>query len=309
MKRNLISIKNLAIEEIQHLFDLTDKIKESKTDFESALSGKTLGMIFQKPSNRTRVSFEVGMTQLGGHAIYLGPETIKLGVREKTSDIAKTLSRYLDVIVARTHSHKDIIELSEWASIPVINGLSDLLHPCQGLADLYTIKEKRGDLTKVKLTYIGDGNNVLHSLLYGAAKMGVNLSAATPKGYEPDKKVLKAAKDLAKATGANIEVGNDPALAAAATDVLYTDVWASMGKEAEAAKRRRHFKKFQLNSKLAALAKPDCLIMHCLPAHRGEEITDEVIDGPNSVVFDQAENRMHVQKAVLIWLSGKENMV
>ncbi len=302
MKKSFVTIKDLAIEEIDYIFDLTSKMKHKEEDFGLPLAGKTLGLIFQKPSNRTRVSFEVGMTQLGGHSIYLGPETIKLGVREKTSDIAKTLSRYLSGIVARTFSHDDILELAESSTIPIINGLSDLLHPCQGLADLYTIKEKSQVLNGVKLAYIGDGNNVLHSLLYGCSKMGVDVSIATPKGYAPNKDILKQTINYASAQGGKIKLYDNPRLAVKDADVIYTDVWASMGQESEAKKRKKDFKGYQVNSKLLSLAKPDCIVMHCLPAHRGEEITDEVIDGANSVVFDQAENRLHVQKAILLML-------
>lgn len=301
-KRDLISIKDLSVDEIEHIFGLADKLKANPKNIGMPLTGKSMGMIFQKPSNRTRVSFEVGMTQLGGHAIYLGPDTIKLGEREKTSDIAKTLERYLDVIVARVFKHDDIIELAKHSRIPVINGLSDLSHPCQALADLYTIKEKSGDFKGVKLAFVGDGNNVVHSLLYSCAKMGLDFSVATPKGYEPNKAVLNAALGFAKKSGAKINLTNDPKEAMKDADFAYTDVWASMGQEKETAKRKKIFKDFALNEKLVSCAKKGCKIMHCLPAHRGEEITDAVIDSSNSIVFDEAENRLHVQKAVLLWL-------
>ena len=301
-KRDLISIKDLLVEEIEHIFGLTDKLKENPKNIGMPLTGKSMGMIFQKPSNRTRVSFEVGMTQLGGHAIYLGPDTIKLGEREKTSDIAKTLERYLDVIVARVFKHDDIIELAKHSSIPVINGLSDMSHPCQALADLYTIKEKTGGFKGVKLAFVGDGNNVVHSLLYACAKVGLDLSVATPKMYEPNKVVLQEALGFAKKSKAKINLSNDPKEAVSGADFVYTDVWASMGQEKETAKRKKIFKDFALNEKLVSHAKKGCKIMHCLPAHRGEEITDAVIDSLNSIVFDEAENRLHVQKAVLLWL-------
>jgi len=302
MKKDFITIKNLAVDEINYILDLAFKMKMKEEDFGSLLAGKTIGLIFQKPSNRTRVSFDVGMTQMGGHTVYLGPDELKIGVREKTSDIAKTLSRYLDGIVARTFSHEDILELAEYASVSVINGLSDLLHPCQGLSDVFTVKEKKGALKGIKLAYVGDGNNVVHSLLYACSKVGTDISIATPKGYEPDKDIVQDAIDIGKSSNVKIELHNKPHDAVKDADVIYTDVWASMGRESEAKKRKKHFKDFQVNAELVALAKPDCIIMHCLPAHRGEEISEDVIDGPNSVVFDQAENRMHVQKAILSML-------
>lgn len=314
MRKDLVSIKDLRLKDIEDIFTLTDQLKGKKPacrqagkNFGSALAGKTLGLIFQKPSNRTRVSFEVAMFELGGYSIYLGPDDIKLGVREATKDIAKVLSRYLSGIVARTFYHKDILELAQYATIPVINGLSDLTHPCQGLADLYTIKEKKGTFNGLKFAFVGDGNNVLHSLLYGCALVGLNLSMATPRGYEPDKKVLKEAKEMARKSKAEIYLSNNPQQAVEEADIIYTDVWTSMGQEKEYQKRLKAFKNFQINKNLLKKAKKDCLVMHCLPAHRGEEITDEVLDSKNSIVFDQAENRMHVQKAILIkLLKGKE---
>jgi len=305
MKKDLITIKDLTVEEIKNIFNMADKLKSNPVSIGTPLSGKSMGMIFQKPSNRTRVSFEVGMTQLGGHAIYLGPDTIKLGVREKTSDIAKTLERYLDVIVARVFAHKDVLELAKYSAVPVINGLSDLSHPCQALADLYTIKEKAGDFKNKKLVFIGDGNNVVHSLLYTCAKLGMNFSVVTPKGYQPNKDIFNEALDFAVKSKANITLGSNPKEAVKDADFIYTDVWTSMGQEKEIAKRKKAFKGFTVDSKLVSLAKKDCKIMHCLPAHRGEEITDDVLDSANSIVFDQAENRLHVQKAILLWLLKK----
>jgi len=304
MKKDLISIKELTRDEIAELLKLTEELKENPSAYYERLKGKSLGLIFQKPSNRTRVSFEVGMHQFGGYTVYLGPDDIKLGVRETTKDIALTLSRYLSVIVARTFKHQDIVELAENATIPVINGLSDLLHPCQALADVFTIKEKFNNLEGVKLAYIGDGNNVLHSLLYCGAKMGLNISFATPKGYEPDADILKEAIKIAGDTGAKIEVANNKEEAASCADVLYTDVWVSMGQEAEIKKRLKAFKGLLIDSELVNKAKKECIVMHCLPAHRGEEIADDVIDGTHSVVFDQAENRLHIQKAILLKLLG-----
>lgn len=302
MKRDLISIKDLKLEEIEHIFSLTAELKAKAKDTSLSLAGKSLGLIFLKPSLRTRVSFEVGMNQLGGRTLYLAPEDIKFGTREVIKDFGAVLSRYLDALVVRTFSHQELEELAVSSSIPVINGLTDLLHPCQALSDLYTIKEKKGRLSGINLAFIGDGNNVAHSLLYGCAKLGVSLTVATPTRHKPNQSIFSEAKQSAKTSGARIMLSNDPPAAAKDADVVYTDVWASMGQEAEYKERCKDFHGFQVNRRLLALAKPDCLVMHCLPAHRGEEITDEVIDGPNSIVFDQAENRMHVQKAILLWL-------
>ncbi len=304
MKRDLVCIKDLKVEEIEHIFNLTHDLKGKVKDFSASLAGKSLGLIFLKPSLRTRVSFDVGMSQLGGHTLYLAPEDIKFGTREAIKDFGNTISRYLHILVVRTFTHKQLEELAKYATIPVINGLTDLLHPCQALSDLYTIKEKKSSLSGIKLAYIGDGNNVSHSLLYGCAKLGVNLKLATPKNHKPNKNILSEALELAKTSGAQIVLTDAPEAAVEAADVIYTDVWASMGQESELKKRKKDFSGFQVNQKLVAKAQPDCLIMHCLPAHRGEEITDEVIDGQNSVVFDQAENRMHVQKSILLLLLG-----
>lgn len=303
-KKDLVSIFDLTVDEIGQIFHLTDRLKAQKEDFSKKLLAKSLGLVFQKPSNRTRVSFEVGMIQLGGHTIYLGPEDIKLGAREPIRDVAKVLSRYLDGIVARTFSHSDIVEMANYATIPVINGLSDLLHPCQALSDLYTIREKFGDPKKVKIAFIGDGNNVLHSLLQGCSKIGMDLSIATPKGYEPNEKILADAKKILKESGGKISLSHDPHTAVKGRDIIYTDVWISMGQENERQKKLEAFREFQVNDDLVSEAKKECLIMHCLPAHRGEEITDEVIEGHHSIVWDQAENRLHVQKAILLLFIG-----
>jgi ornithine carbamoyltransferase len=303
MKKNLISIKDMSREEIDEMLELAQALKMEPSAYYERLKGKSLGLIFQKPSNRTRVSFEVGMYQLGGHTVYLGPDNIRLGTREATKDIAQTLSRYLDVIVARTFSHKDVVELAENATIPVINGLSDLLHPCQGLADIFTIKERFGQLEGLNMAYIGDGNNVLHSLLYAASIMGINIKIAVPKGYEPDKAILAQADGIAQARASKVELSHDKESAASDADILYTDVWVSMGQEADKEKRFSDFRDFQVNTGLLKKARPECVLMHCLPAHRGEEITDEVLDGPHSIVFDQAENRLHMQKAILLKLT------
>ena len=303
MKKDLISIKDTSSAEINEIFDLAAELKKNKPKFANTLKGKTLCLIFHKPSLRTRVSFEVGCFELGGNTIYM-KEDIGVVQRETIKDTAKTLSRYVDGIVLRTFEHNNVIELAKYATIPVINGLSDLSHPCQALSDLFTIKEKLGKLEGVKLAYIGDGNNVCHSLLYGTARLGMQLNIATPKGYEPQPDIVDEAKKFAQGSGAIILINNDPQNAVKGADIIYTDVWASMGQEGERQKRKEVFADFQVNKSLVKLAKTKVLIMHCLPAHRGEEITDEVIDSDNSIVFDQAENRLHVQKAILIKLLG-----
>ncbi|MFH1269497.1 MAG: ornithine carbamoyltransferase [Candidatus Omnitrophota bacterium] len=304
MKKDLISVWDLAAGEIAEILNLAEKVKKDKTAFSGALAGKTLALIFQKPSNRTRVSFEVGMYQLGGYSIYLGPDEINLGVRESIEDVAKTLSRYVDGIVLRTFEHKNVIDLSRFSAIPVINGLSDLLHPCQALADIYTVKEKLGKTQGITLAYIGDGNNVCNSLLHVCSKLGININIAAPKGYEPDKTVLRESVAIAKAKKAAVNLFVKPQEAVKGADVIYTDVWISMGQEKEDKIRKRIFKEFQVNKNLVKLSGKDAIIMHCLPAHRGQEITEEVMESENSVIFDQAENRMHVQKAILIKLLG-----
>jgi len=302
MRKSFISIQDLKIKDIDSVFSLADRLKSDKERYKTELKGKTLALIFQKPSNRTRVSFEVGMTQLGGHSIYLGPGDIKLGVREAAKDVAKVLSRYIDGIVARTFKHADILELARSSDVPVINGLSDLLHPCQGMADVYTIREKVEYLEYTKLAFVGDGNNVLHSLLLCCSKVGLDLAVATPKGFEANKAIVKESLKEARKSGAKIQFSNNAKAAVKGADCIYTDVWISMGHEKERKKRLKAFDGFQVNKKLVSLAKKNCLVMHCLPAHRGEEITDEIIDSPNSIVVDQAENRLHVQKAILLLL-------
>ncbi|MBI5167432.1 MAG: ornithine carbamoyltransferase [candidate division NC10 bacterium] len=306
MKKDLLSIHDLSLSEIEGIFELAAELKarQKRGERYTPLMGKTLAMIFEKPSTRTRVSFEVGMHQLGGHALFLNPRDIQLGRVETVADTARVLSRYVDGILIRTYSQERVEELACHSSVPVINGLSDLTHPCQILADLFTVKEKRGELKGLKVAYIGDGNNVAHSWLYGAAKTGIDLSIARPRGFGPDEGVLSKALKDAEASGARLKVMDDPIQAAKGADVLYTDVWASMGQEEEHAKRVKAFKGFQVNQGLVAIAKRDVLVMHCLPAHRDEEITDEVLDGPHSIVLDQAENRLHVQKAILVKLLG-----
>jgi len=294
MKKDLLTINDLSSSEINDIFKLASELKRNRQTFGEPLKGKTLGLIFEKPSNRTRVSFEVGITELGGHAIYLGSYEIDLGKRESPKDVAKVLSRYLNGIIARTFSHKTVVELAKHSSIPVINGLTDYQHPCQALSDLFTIKEKKG-LSNVTVAFIGDGNNVLNSLLYICHKMGLKINAACPKGYEPSKDILR---DVAGSAA----IFNSPSDAVKGADVIYTDVWTSMGQEKEYKRRLKAFKKYQVNAELMKLANKDAIVLHCLPAHRGQEITDEVMDGAASMVLDQAENRLHVQKAILIKL-------
>jgi len=303
--KNLISIADLSLSDIDEIFNLALKLKSGAYKG-LPLTNKTLCLIFQKPSNRTRVSFTVGMTQLGGHAVYLGPEEIKMGVREASKDVAKVTSRYADGIVARTFKHKDIVEIAAAASIPVINGLSDFLHPCQGLGDLFTMKERIKDAKKISAAYVGDGNNVLHSLMIICSRLGVNFKIAVPKGYEPKKEIINCALDFAEKSGGKIEICNKAEEAVRGADFIYTDVWASMGKEEEYEERKKIFKPFQINSDLVKKSGKNSYIMHCLPAHRGEEITDEVIDSKQSIVYDQAENRLHIQKAILALLLGEK---
>jgi ornithine carbamoyltransferase len=304
--KDLLSIAELTRVEIELIFQITRVLKDHKPAEEQRkmLEGKTLAMIFEKPSLRTRVSFETGIFQLGGHGIYLSPSDISLGKRESTADIARNLERMCDIIMARVFEHDKVTGLADNASIPVINGLSDLEHPCQALADFYTILEKKRTFEGRKLAFIGDGNNVAHSLMLLAAKVGTHFAIGCPKGYEPSAEIVARAQAAAEETGATISVLNSAVEAVKDADVVYTDVWASMGQEAEAEERAKLFAKFQVNSKLMKKAKPDAIFMHCLPAHRGSEVTDEVIDSKQSVVFDQAENRLHAQKAVMVLVAG-----
>lgn len=303
--KDLLGMGDLSKSEIAEIIKFARLIKRIRTsggDFKP-LKGKTLGMIFQKPSTRTRVSFEVAMWQLGGYALFLNKNDLQLGRGETLEDTARVLSRYLDGIVIRAYSHEDVKILAEYADVPVINGLSDFEHPCQVLADFLTILEKKNALAGLKLAFIGDGaNNMANSLIFGCAKMGINLAIGAPKGYQPEPEVLEKALFHAKSNNSLIVVTEDPKEAARDADVIYTDVWTSMGQEAEESERKKTFSGYQVNEELLRTAKPDVIVMHCLPAHRGEEITEEVIEGPNSVVFDQAENRLHVQKAILALL-------
>jgi ornithine carbamoyltransferase len=300
--KHLATLHDLTVEEMQEIFkvavDLKHKLKAGEPT--PILKGKTLAMVFQKPSTRTRVSFEVGIFQLGGVGLYLGPNDLQLKRGETIADTAQVLSRYVDGIMARVFAHQDILDLCKYSRVPVINGLSDLTHPCQVLADLLTIIEHRGNNLKgMKLAYVGDGNNMAHSLMLGCVKMGMHVSVATPKGYEPKPEIVEWALADAKPTGANVVVTTDPAEAVKNADVVYTDVWASMGQESEHDARVKIFKPYQINEALVARAKKDYLFMHCLPAHRGEEVSAGVIDGPHSIIFDEAENRLHAQKAVM----------
>jgi ornithine carbamoyltransferase len=302
--RHLISIHDLTAEDVRALFELTRDVKARPKDFRTALEGQTLGMIFQKSSTRTRVSFEVGMVQLGGHALFLSSRDIQLGRGETVSDTAKVLSRYLDGIMARTFAHQDVVDLAEHGTIPVINGLTDDLHPCQGLTDYFTLTEVFGNLQGRKIAYVGDGNNMVHSLLFGAPKVGMDIAVATPKGYEVNSYYLDQARQDAAAAGTRIVTTHDPAEAAEGASAVYTDVWASMGQEAEQQKRLVAFRGFTVDAALMALADKEAVFLHCLPAHRGEEVAAEVADGPQSRIFDEAENRLHTQKAIMITLMG-----
>ncbi len=304
--KDLISIHDLTCDQVAAILDTAIKVKANPEDYEHFLSGCTMAMIFEKPSLRTRVSFETGMTQLGGHAIYLGPNDISLGKRESVPDIARTLDRMVDIIMARTFAHQSVLTLAEYADVPVINGLSDYSHPCQVLADFQTITEKKGELKGLTLAYVGVGNNMAHSLMFIGAKTGVNVRIVCPKGYEPRADVLALAVEDAKETGAAITVTNDLNEGVSGAGVVYTDVWASMGMEAEAEARKAIFRPFQVNGALMAKAKEDAIFMHCLPAHRGDEVTDDVIESWQSVVFDEAENRLHAQKAVILRLMVAE---
>ena len=299
--RSLDSLLHLTKEELEQVLKTSELLKYQllRGEEHPVLKGKTLAMIFEKPSTRTRVSFEVGMWQLGGYALYLSAGDLQLGRGETIADTAQVLSRYVNGIMARVFAHQTILDLVKYSRVPVINGLSDFTHPCQGLADLFTIYEKKGRFEGLKLAYVGDGNNVAHSLLYGCSKVGMSITLACPKGYEPNSEVVVEAKAEGRRSGCKVIVTNDPREAVRGADVIYTDVWASMGKEKEREQRIKIFKPYQINGKLARGAKKDYLFMHCLPAHRGEEVTDEVADSKNSVIFDQAENRLHTQKAVM----------
>lgn len=304
--RDFIELTDYSTDEIHYLIDLAIELKRKQKNGEvyQPLLGKTVGLIFEKSSTRTRVSFEVGTYQLGGHALFLSKNDIQLGRGETIADTAGVMSRYLDGIMIRTFGHDKVADLARYATVPVINGLSDLAHPCQVLADYQTLYEHKGKLQGLKLAYVGDGNNMAHSLMIGGAKLGVHVSVASPEGYEPDPQIVADAQKIAKATGAVIEVVRDPKAAVQEADAIYTDVWASMGFEEEQKIREEAFRNYQVDEQLARYAKPDYVFMHCLPAHRGEEVSEGVIDGPHSIIFDQAENRLHAQKALMAALMG-----
>ncbi len=306
MLDNFISIHDLTLYQFSKILDISREIKDNPHRFRNKLKGKILAMIFQKPSLRTRMTFEVGMLQLGGEAVYLSPSDIQIGTRETVYDMGKNLERWVEAIMIRTFAHQNVIDLARACHIPVINALTDLLHPCQAMADFFTLKEKRGDLANFKLAYVGDGNNVCHSLLSAAAKAGSKMSVAAPSGYEPDPEIRKQAEEDGKETGASFSFTNDPSEAVENADAIYTDVWTSMGQEQEKEKKGKIFAPFQVNKSLMAKAKEGVFFMHCLPAHRGEEVTDDVIDSSQSIVYDQAENRLHVQKAIMISLLRKK---
>jgi len=300
-ERDFLSTDDLTADELEALLDRAAELKADRSA-SNALAGRTVAMIFEKPSTRTRVSFEVGIAELGGHALPLSNAELQLGRGETIEDTGMVLSRYVHAIVVRTFAQERLERLAAAATVPVVNALSDLEHPCQALADLLTIRERKGKLKGVRLTYVGDGNNVAHSLLLAGALAGMEVAVATPPGYEPIPQIAKRAAEIAESTGGGVEVTTDAVAAVTGTDVVYTDVWASMGQEGEAEERRLIFAPYQLNAVLLARAADGAIVLHCLPAHRGEEITDDVIDGPHSVVWDQAENRLHTQKALLEWV-------
>jgi ornithine carbamoyltransferase len=308
LPKDFLDVAAVSKEEIHTLLTFAAELKEKQHRgiAHPLLRGKTLGLLFQKPSTRTRVSFEAGMNQLGGHALVLPMADIQLSRGESVADTARVLSRYLDGIVIRTYDHATVEEWAREATMPVINGLTDLSHPCQALSDLLTIQEKKGRLKGIKIAYVGDGNNVANSLIEAAAKMGMTIALGCPSGYQPDQHVVDVARVEAAKTGAVIELGNDPFVTVKEADVIYADVWISMGREREQARRLKVLAPYQVNSRLVGKAKPDAIVMHCLPAHRGEEITADVLDGPQSVIIDQAENRLHMQKAILTRLLGEK---
>jgi ornithine carbamoyltransferase len=305
-EKDLLSLKQVDLDDIEALFRLADQMRKAPESYYGKLRGKSLGLLFQKPSSRTRAAFEAGMTQLGGAAVHLADADVQMGQREPLKDVARTLSRYFDGIVLRTYSHADMEEFALNSRVPVLNGLSDVEHPCQVLSDLYTIRTKLGRLKGVNITYIGDANNVLNSLLYGAVRTGANLAIVTPRGYEPSEELLKDVKSITKDSGSKVTVSNNPLASLKNAHIIYTDVWVSMGQERQRDQRLRDFQPFQVSQAIVSKALTDAFVMHCLPAHRGEEITNEVIEGPHSIVFDQAESKLHVQKALVAYLLGRK---
>jgi len=302
--RDLVSIQDFTPDEVRAVLELAALMKSRPADFRGALAGKQVAMFFEKPSLRTRLTFEVGISSLGGFTHFVDNTHARIDARESLSDIAHNLERWVDCVILRTFEHSTVAGMAEFASVPVVNALSDVEHPCQALADFFTLQEKFHDLTQVRIAYVGDGNNVAHSLMLTAAALGSHIRVATPKGYAPDPAVVSAAKKLAATTGGTVKVTTDPVAAVTGADAIYTDVWASMGQESQAGERARIFAAYQVNDSLMAQAAPGALFMHCLPAHRGSEVTDDVIDSSRSVVFDQAENRLHIQKAILLLLLG-----
>jgi ornithine carbamoyltransferase len=301
--KDLISINDLSTKEIRQIFSTTADLKANPRNYSDAMAGCSVALIFEKPSLRTRVTFDLGATQMGASCVYLDHLGVRVGERESVKDMARNLERWVEVIVARTYSHETVVDLAAHASVPVINGLSEFSHPCQGLTDYFTLTEKIGpDLKGFRLAYVGDGNNTAHSLIFGGAKLGVRITIGCPKGYEPDADVLKIARMEARKTGAKIEVVNDPFEAVEDAQAVYTDVWASMGFEAETERRREIFSSFRVTKKLMKAAARDAFFMHCLPAHRGDEVDADVIDGKSSIVYDEAENRLHTQKAIMLLL-------
>jgi ornithine carbamoyltransferase len=307
MQKDFLSIRDLSVYEFGQMLDQAAEVKKHQAKYRKALKNRILAMIFQKPSLRTRMTFEAGMLRLGGEAIYLAPSDIQMGSREGAYDIGKNLERWVDGIMIRTFGHQIAVDLAASCRIPVINALTDLSHPCQAMADFLTLREHKGALSALKLTYVGDGNNVCHSLMLAAARGGTKMAVATPPGYEPKAEVVRWAREDGKDTGFALTLTNSPEEAASGADAVYTDVWASMGQESEKEARARIFAPYQVNAKLMAHAKKDAIFMHCLPAHRGEEVTNEVIDSPNSVVYDEAENRLHAQNGILIALMGDKD--
>jgi ornithine carbamoyltransferase len=307
MEKDFLSVHDLSLYEFSQTLDLAAEMKKRPQKFRKALEYRILAMIFQKPSLRTRMTFEVGMLQLGGEAVYLAPSDIQMGSRESVADIGKNLERWVDGIVIRTFGHEIATGLAGNTRIPVINALTDLSHPCQAMADVFTLKEHKGSLSGLRLAYVGDGNNVCHSLLLAAARGGMKMAVATPAGYGPNPEIVRLAREDGSEMGFELTLTSQPEEAVSGADAVYTDVWASMGQETEKEKRARIFAPFQVNGRLMSLAKKDAVFLHCLPAHRGEEVTDEVIDSPHSIVYDQAENRLHVQKVILTLLMGKKD--
>ncbi len=303
--KDLLAITDLTPAQVAELFTLVKDMKAHPEKYTESCKGKALGMLFKKPSTRTRISFEMAIYQLGGTSLMFRPDELQLGKSESMADTARVMSRFIHAMMIRTFAHKEVEDFAKYATIPTVNGLTDYLHPCQGLTDYFTMTEKFGDLKGLKVTYVGDGNNVAHSLMFGAVKVGAHITIATPKGFEPKPEVTELANRLAPLTGAKVTLVNDPVEGVKGANVVYTDVWASMGQEAEAKERERIFSGFQINMELMKHANPNWMFMHCLPAHRGSEVTDEVCDHPQSVIFDQAENRLHTQKGILYNLLKK----